>query len=61
MEMDERTCVFMRDVVGVRSTQTSEPHIALGSAALFDVIALWHVLELRDLNGATFTRVLHRA
>ena len=45
MEMDERTCVFMRDVVGVRSTQTSEPQIALGTAGLFDVIALWHVLE----------------
>jgi SAM-dependent methyltransferase len=45
MEMDERTCSFMREVVGVRAMQTSEPQTALRSAGPFHVIALWHVLE----------------
>jgi SAM-dependent methyltransferase len=45
MEMDERTCTFLREVVGVKAMQTSEPETALDSSGLFDVIALWHVLE----------------
>jgi len=45
VEMDERACAFLRDVVGVRVVQTADPEAPLRASGQFDVISLWHVLE----------------
>lgn len=45
IEMDERCCAFLRDVVGVAVTQSDDVARALGGLAAADVIAMWHVLE----------------
>jgi 2-polyprenyl-3-methyl-5-hydroxy-6-metoxy-1,4-benzoquinol methylase len=45
IEMDERCCAFLRDVVGVGATQTLDVVRALGAMEPVDVIAMWHVLE----------------
>ena len=45
IEMDERCCAFLRDVVGVGATQSDDVVQALERLAPADVIAMWHVLE----------------
>lgn len=45
VEMDARCCAFLRDTVGVKATQTTDPAAFLERSDHFDVIALWHVLE----------------
>jgi hypothetical protein len=45
IEMDERCCTFLRDVVDVGVTRSDAPHQAIQSLPPHDVIALWHVIE----------------
>jgi 2-polyprenyl-3-methyl-5-hydroxy-6-metoxy-1,4-benzoquinol methylase len=45
IEMDEGCCRFLREVVGVRALCSSDVPAALQELPLFDVIALWHVIE----------------
>ncbi len=50
IEMDERCCRFLRDVVGVRAIHSDDPTATLAtskmvSAKSYDVIALWQVIE----------------
>jgi SAM-dependent methyltransferase len=52
VEMDARCCEFLRDVVGVRATQSTDPAAFIKESGPFDVITLWHVLEhLPDPRG----------
>jgi 2-polyprenyl-3-methyl-5-hydroxy-6-metoxy-1,4-benzoquinol methylase len=45
VEMDERCCHFLRDVVGVAATQTADARAVLEHSSSLQVIALWHVVE----------------
>jgi 2-polyprenyl-3-methyl-5-hydroxy-6-metoxy-1,4-benzoquinol methylase len=45
IEMDERCCEFLRNVVGVGATRSDDVVDALERVAHADVIAMWHVLE----------------
>ena len=46
IELDADCCEFLREVVGVRATQTADPVKELdGSGERYDVIAMWHNLE----------------
>jgi len=45
IEMNERCCDFLRNVVEVDVIQSDDPVAALEEVSLFDVIALWHVIE----------------
>lgn len=45
VEMDERCCQFLRGVVGVGATQTSDARAVLEQSPPLHVVALWHVLE----------------
>ena len=45
IEMDERCCTFLRNVVGVGATKSDDVVKALEELAPADVIAMWHVLE----------------
>jgi SAM-dependent methyltransferase len=45
IEMDERCCAYLEDVVGVRAIRTDAPERALADVGPARVIALWHVLE----------------
>jgi 2-polyprenyl-3-methyl-5-hydroxy-6-metoxy-1,4-benzoquinol methylase len=45
IEMDERCCTFLREVVKVGSTQSEDVVQSLGGIGEVDVIAMWHVLE----------------
>lgn len=45
MEMDERCCKFLSDVVGVSVINSTDICSRLNEATLYDVIALWHVIE----------------
>lgn len=45
VEMDERCCEFLRDVVGVHATQTSDATAVLEYSEPLQVVALWHVVE----------------
>ena len=45
VEMDERCCQFLRDVVGVRATRSSDARAVLERSLPLQVVALWHVLE----------------
>lgn len=45
IEMSERCCRFLRDIVGVRAINTNDPISALRREGPYDVIALWHVIE----------------
>lgn len=53
VEMDARSCEFLRDTVGVRATQTMDAAAFLNRSDPFDVIALWHVLEHLPNPGET--------
>ena len=46
IEIDQRCCAFLRDVVGVGATQSDDVVPALERLAPADVIAMWHVLDL---------------
>lgn len=45
IEMSERCCRFLNEVVGVRAINSDDPIKVLQQAEPYDVIALWHVLE----------------
>lgn len=49
VEMDERACTFLRDVVGAEAVHSDDPAAALRTLPPSRAIALWHVIEhLRD-------------
>jgi SAM-dependent methyltransferase len=45
IEVDERACAYLRDVVGVEVVPSGAPEEALATMAPSRVIAAWHVLE----------------
>jgi SAM-dependent methyltransferase len=45
IEMDDRCCEYLSDVIGVAVTRSDRPHEAIKLLPPHDVIALWHVLE----------------
>ena len=45
VEMDERSCQFLRGVVGVGATQTTDARGVLAQSPPLQVVALWHVVE----------------
>jgi SAM-dependent methyltransferase len=45
IEMDERCCTFLRNVIGVGATRSDDVVRALEEQPSADVIAMWHVLE----------------
>ena len=45
VEMDERACAYLRDVVGVEAMRSAAPDEALAELPPSRVIAAWHVLE----------------
>lgn len=45
IEMDERCCSFLQNVVGVGAMRSHDVVRALGGIPPADVIAMWHVLE----------------
>jgi len=45
IEMDERCCQFLRDVIGVKAINSADPLTALQSLGQYDIIALWQVIE----------------
>ncbi len=45
IEMDEKCCRFLQDVVGVKVVQDDDPVAPLKNMGNFDVIVLWHVIE----------------
>jgi hypothetical protein len=52
VEMDTRTCDYMRTQVGVSAVESEDPASELRALAPVSVIALWHVIEhLRDPWG----------
>ena len=52
VEMDERTCEYMKASVGVKAVQGDDPALELRRIGSVSVVALWHVIEhLRDPWG----------
>lgn len=45
VEMSERCCKYLKEVVGVRAINSSKPVEILKTTGPKDVIALWHVIE----------------
>jgi len=45
IEMSDRCCKYLAEVVGVRAINSSRPAEVLKTAGPKDVIALWHVIE----------------
>jgi len=45
IEMNERCCNFLTNVIGVQAIHSDNPVSALEQLSAFDVIALWHVIE----------------
>jgi len=45
IEMDERCCQFLSNVIGVHAVNSAEPVSAIQTMGQYDVIALWHVIE----------------
>jgi protein-L-isoaspartate O-methyltransferase len=45
IEMDERCCRLLRDVIGVNVVQSADTLHALQTMGQYDVIAMWHVIE----------------
>lgn len=45
IEMDEKSCQFLRAVIGVNAINSDDPLNAVQSLGQYDVIALWHVIE----------------
>lgn len=45
IEMNGACCRFMIDVLGVRATHSLDTDAALRNSGVYDVIALWHVVE----------------
>ncbi len=45
IEMDDRCCRFLSDVVGVRAINNGDVKAALANSGPYNVVALWHVLE----------------
>jgi len=49
IEMDPVCCEYLREVVGVEVTESSNFHAAISEAQPFRVVTMWHVIEhLRD-------------
>lgn len=63
IEMNERCCKFLNDVVGVRAINSDVPIDVLQHLEPYDVIALWHVIEhLHDpwaMLDALFANLKH--
>jgi 2-polyprenyl-3-methyl-5-hydroxy-6-metoxy-1,4-benzoquinol methylase len=45
IEMDERCCDYLKNVLGVNVVKSDKPHKVVESMKRHDVIALWHVVE----------------
>jgi hypothetical protein len=45
IEMDERCCRFLRDVIGVTTVNSDDTVSAIQTMGQYDVIALWQVIE----------------
>lgn len=45
IEMNERSARFIQDVLGIRTHHTDDEIAALAKCKVFDVIAMWHVVE----------------
>jgi hypothetical protein len=45
IEIDERCCRYLRDVIGVGATQSDDTATVLPQLPLQQVIALWHIIE----------------
>jgi SAM-dependent methyltransferase len=45
IELDERCCQFLTDVIGVRATHSADVSGSLRAADPYNVITLWHVIE----------------
>lgn len=45
IEMNERCCKFLNEVVGVNAINSDDPISTLEQMEPYDVIALWHVIE----------------
>jgi 2-polyprenyl-3-methyl-5-hydroxy-6-metoxy-1,4-benzoquinol methylase len=52
IEMDEKCCSFLSNVVGVRTICSHSPASVLSTEGPYDIVALWHVFEhLPDAFG----------
>jgi SAM-dependent methyltransferase len=45
IEMDQRCCAFLSEVVGVRSICSAAPESVLPAEGPYDIVALWHAFE----------------
>jgi SAM-dependent methyltransferase len=45
IEMDAESCQFIEQKLGIKATNSDDPLEALNDVGMFDVIALWHVVE----------------
>jgi len=45
IEMDANCCTFIREIIGAKVIQSSDPSEALKSVENYNAIALWHVIE----------------
>lgn len=45
VEMDQRSCIHLRQVVGVPAIESGDPAVALANLPSSRVITLWHTLE----------------
>jgi 2-polyprenyl-3-methyl-5-hydroxy-6-metoxy-1,4-benzoquinol methylase len=45
IEMNEKCCKFLREVIGVENIRSSNPTLELQSLALNDIVVAWHVVE----------------
>jgi 2-polyprenyl-3-methyl-5-hydroxy-6-metoxy-1,4-benzoquinol methylase len=45
IEVDDRACAYLREVVGVETVQSAAPEEALTAMSSSRVVAAWHVLE----------------
>lgn len=45
IEMNEKCCNFLKEVIGVEAIRSSDPSLALQSIRMNDVVVAWHVIE----------------
>jgi len=60
VEMDERCCEFLRNVVGIDVIETNDPIGALENLPQFDVIVMWQVIEHLPDPWAAITAAANR-
>ena len=44
IEMDERCCRYLREI-GISAVQSGTPAVSMRSLGMYDIVALWHVIE----------------